>query len=174
MLNYYSDKAEEAEIRKLAESRLKGISKLFNNKKMLIAEGERKEIFIVSNELFEIYQRMKEKKHPYSIGFYFGEYTGKDIKFSLPAITEYAKLTDYHKVTIHRNAEQKFLYGRNLHNEVIISFDRTLQNGDVAIICSQNNEPIGIGIVTGDFRSEKRVQVIKNMMDIGMYLRHNE
>jgi len=174
MLNYYSDKAEEAEIRKLAESRLKGISKLFNNKKMLIAEGTHKEIFLVSNELFEVYHRMKEKKHPYSIGFYFGEYNGSEIKFSIPAISEYSKISSFHKVIIHPHAEQKFLFGRNLHSEVIVSYDRTLEMGDTVVICNQNNEALGLGIVTGDFKSQTRTQVIKNITDLGEYLRNKE
>lgn len=174
MLNYYSDKTEEAHLKKLAESKLSGISKLFGNKKMLIAEGARKEIFLVSNELFEAYQRMKEKKHPYSIGFFFGEYSGDELKFSLPAITEYAKISSFHNVVIHRNAEQKFLFGRNLNSEVIVDYDKSLQLGDTAVICNQHNEALGLGTVTGDFKSETRVQVIKTHADLGLYLRNRE
>jgi len=173
MLNYYSDAAEEKKIKQLAESRLRGISKLFDDKHVVIAEGERKEIFLVSAALFKAYKQMKSK-HPFSLGLFFGELNGSELKFGLPAIEEYAKLSSYHKVIVHKNAEQKFLFGRNLHSEVIVSYDKALKLGDTAVICNQNNEALGLGIVTGDFKSEKRTQVIKNMMDLGWYLRHKE
>ena len=174
MLNYYSDAAEEKKIIQLAERKLKGISKLFNNRHMLIAEGERKEIFLLSDELFKVYKELEGKKHPFSVGMFFGEYVKDDLKLSLQAVTEYVRFSEHNRVLIHRDAEQKFLYGRNLHNKVIVSYDQNLKKGDTAIICTQKNEPLGIGIVTGDFASKLRVQVIKNMMDIGWYIRHKE
>ena len=106
MLRYYSDAKEEKRIKDLAETRLKGISRLFKNKRMLIAEGQRKEIFLVSEEMFRTYKKIKNQKHPFSIGFFFGEYNSKELKFSLEAVYEYAKISDYHKVIINRKFEQ--------------------------------------------------------------------
>ncbi|MDD5239289.1 MAG: hypothetical protein PHH61_02375 [Candidatus Nanoarchaeia archaeon] len=173
MSNYYSNPSEERKIMKLAESKLKGISNLFHGRHVVISEGERKEIFLVSDEIFKAYKLMVSK-HPSSMGLFFGEYHNDDIRFSLPAITEYNRISDYHQVVIHRSAEQKFLYGRNLHSEVIVSYDKTLEKGDTVVVCNQKHEPLGVGIVTGDFKSKSRVQVINNLMDIGLYLRGKE
>jgi ribosome biogenesis protein Nip4 len=173
MLNHYFDANEAKLIRQLAESKLKGISKLFDEKHVVIAEGKHKEIFLLSSELFKVYKQL-QSKHLYSLGLFFAEYDGSELKFSLPAISEYNKISSFHKVVIHKSVEQKFLFGRNLHNEVIISYDGNLRLNDTAVICNKHNEALGLGIVTGDFKSEKRVQVIKNTMDMVLYLRNKE
>lgn len=172
MLNYYSDPKEEQAIKEWAESKLSGISKLFEKQKVLISQGDHKEIFFVSDELMQVYKKMKDK-HPFSIGFFFGE-IGKGIGFSIETIQRYANITDNHKVVINRRFEQKFLHGRNPSSETVISFDPELKLGDFAVVCNSLDEALGFGIVTGDFRSRTRTQVIKNKMDRGWYLRHRE
>ena len=174
MLNYYTDTELEKEILSAAESKLKGISRLFRNKKVLIAEGKRKEIFLLSPELFETYQKIKSKKHPFSAGFFFGEYSSGNLKFSLEAVYEYAKFSDYHKIKINRKFEQKFLYGRNPGSDVVTSYDPGLSRGDTAVVCNALNEALGIGVITGELKSKRKTRAIKNIMDRGWYLRHRE
>ena len=174
MLNYYLDSKEEKEIQKISESQFKGISKLFKDMKIIFSEGERKEIFLVSEKLFDTYKKIKKKKHPFSIGFYFGEVDKGEIKFSFESIDKYAKYSDFHKIVINRKFEQKFLHGRNPHNQSVVSYDTNLKKGDTAIICNSLNEALGMGVVTGDFDSKKRIQVVKNIMDLGWFLRHKE
>ena len=79
---------------KLIQSALDGLfgenitKKLIQNKKLIVAEGKWTEIFLVSTELLEIFEKIHDKKQPYFLGLFLGELRNKRFKLSLEAVFE--------------------------------------------------------------------------------------
>lgn len=174
MLIYTQDDEEVKEALDSADAKFKDLSKLKGGSEVIIAKDTRKEVYFVSNKLMKLFKIIQPKKHPYTIGFYFGELQ-KEFKPSFEALYKYAKVSDHHKVVISRKEEMRFLYGRDIRASQIRKYDKSLGIGDEMIICNKSNEALGTGVLVSDIKTAKRSdRIIKNTMDRGWYLRHKE
>ena len=174
MLEYTESKKEAEKLMQIADNKIMGISKISEGYNILIAEEHKKEIYFVSDELLKLFRIISKKKHPYSIGFYFGT-VDTDFEPSFGALFKFAKISDYHKVVISRKEEMRFLYGRDIRASQIRSFDKELKPGHTVIVCNKSNEAIGLGRVLNPIKPAKRSEIIiKNTMDLGWLLRRKE
>lgn len=174
MLNYVQDKELERKAFDLADKKFKNISKLKEKQNVIFAKNQKTEIYLVSDELLKIFNIVSKSKHPYTLGFYFGEIS-KDISFGFETLYKYAKKSDYHKAKISRKAEMKFLYGRDIKADQLRDYDEDLRIGDNVVVCNKSNEAIGLGVVVSNLKKARRAEVvIKNLKDRGWYLRHKE
>ena len=159
---------------KMAERKFPGAAKLFEGN-IILARNNRVEIFKVSDELLKIYKLLREYREPYCFSNFIGEAT-KKFRISLMAIHEYVKLGK-RIVRINEKAEQLFLYGRDVFSSSIVSHTNDFDEGDYVMVCNDKGEALGVGqamapaqIINelGDFIA------VKNLMDLGWYLRHEE
>jgi ribosome biogenesis protein Nip4 len=174
MLKYTSGRAEDQKVIRLSEKRFKDISQMVSDKNILIASDKKNEVYLVSDDLLKIFNIIKSKKHPYTIGFYFGTING-EFTPGLETLYKYAKICNHHNVVISRKEEMRFLYGRDIRASQLRSFDKNIQPGEEVIICNKSNEAIGLGKVVEPLKKTNRSDVvINNLMDRGWYLRHKE
>jgi len=175
MLKFYEDEQEARELLKQADVKLNGISGLKEGYNIVIAADERKEIYFVPKQVYDVYKRIKPYKNPYTFGFFFGEYKTQII-LSLESLYKFAKKSEFHKAIISEPAETPFLFGKDLIAAAIKKYDTSIRKGDLVVVCDQYNEALGIGEAVLDFSghlSGKRI-AIRNVMDRGWYLRHKE
>jgi ribosome biogenesis protein Nip4 len=151
--------------------------KFIQNKHLIIGEGKWKEIFLVSDRMITILEAITDKKQPYSIGMQIGELDkNKKFKLSLEAVFEIVKFTS-HKIQLTAKGSQTILYGRNISFSAIDKICYKARKGDYAILLDENGFPIGLGKILHDFAKMQRNRFktcIKNMIDLGWYLRKGE
>ncbi|NHJ03845.1 MAG: hypothetical protein EAX90_03415 [Candidatus Heimdallarchaeota archaeon] len=139
----------------------------------VIAEGNWREI-LISN--FETKKLLKEKNiSPYSIGLKFCEIKENKIELGLPGIQIIGDVTNK-KVIVTPEAEQAFLYRNDIICESVIEMNQELNINEKAIVKNKEGESLGIGKIMVLPINLKKKQfsktiAIKNLMDLGWYLR---
>ncbi|MFX1518905.1 MAG: NIP7 N-terminal domain-related protein [Promethearchaeota archaeon] len=150
--------------------------KIIQNKNVIVAKGQWAEIFLVSHELFEVFERIHDKKKPYFLGLFLGELRNKRFKLSLEAVFEIANFTS-HKIQLTMKGAQKLLYGRDISFSAIDKTWYDARKGDYAILLDENGFPIGLGKILHDFATMQKKSskiCIKNIIDRGWYLRKGQ
>ncbi len=110
----------------------------------------------------------------YSVGCPFIEVYQDKLLFHVAAIPILAEFTG-NKVKITDKAIELFLYGRNIFKKSIIKFDKPVAEHSYTIILDDKNRAYGIGELL--YSSNKvdtlpeNTVVIKNIIDVGFYLR---
>lgn len=171
MRRYYTSKEEENEVLKLADEKLPGSSNLAKDKRVIFSHGKTKEVFLVSDELFKSYERIKPR-HPYSLGFFFGEQT-RTFNPSLSTASEYAKSFSSNKITITQKAEQHFLYGNNLEKQMLLSISPGLKKSSIVVVCNERGEALGLGVLTVNPEEAQPGKLfVRNIKNISAYLRN--
>ncbi|MBR9677755.1 MAG: hypothetical protein GOU97_00450 [Nanoarchaeota archaeon] len=141
----------------------KDIEKVCQNKILLMQSGSRKEVFLLSKELYKTYEKLG--KNVYMTGFYMGEIR-KKFKVSIEFGEKLAQVNTTRRIWINRKGEQRFLYGRNINKEYVTRKDEIKEDQKVLIL-NQNNDYLGLGIL-------RRSGDVKNVLDKGWYLRRKE
>jgi ribosome biogenesis protein Nip4 len=150
---------------------------LIQNKKLIIGEGKWKEVFLVSDELFVLFDTIIDKKQPYSLGMQLGDLDkSKKFKLSLEGLFEVAKYTS-HKIKLTEHGTQHLTYGRDLPFSATEKLFYETKKDDYVILLDQNGYPIGFGKILHDFEEIQKTPSkvwIKNLQDIGWYLRKGQ
>ncbi|HUT82235.1 MAG TPA: PUA domain-containing protein [Candidatus Bathyarchaeia archaeon] len=141
---------------------------------LLAGEGNWVEIFITNNEtnaLLEINPQIT----PYSVGLGLGEIKDEEFHLSLGGAFEIAKLSKK-KVIINSEAEQLFLYQRNVLSKSIIFCDETFYEKERIFVMNEKGDCLGIGkllLSAKELRLEENAnkEALQNLMDLGWYLR---
>lgn len=139
----------------------------------VIAEGKWREL-LISN--FETKKLLKEKNiSPYSIGLKFCEFKENKIELGLPGIQIIGEVTNK-KAIVSSEAEQAFLYRKDIICESVIEINQELNVNEKVIVKNKEGESLGIGKVMVLSINMKKKQfsktiAIKNLMDLGWYLR---
>ncbi|MHA1268803.1 MAG: hypothetical protein ACTSPY_03350 [Candidatus Helarchaeota archaeon] len=139
---------------------------------LLVGEGIRKEIFLVSEKLYTIFLNIKKNKEPYFLGIYLGNLTDNKFDFSLNCLQLLNKFTNK-KIMINTKGEIQFIYGKDVQKRHILRvFDDLIAN-DRIIVINKKYEPLGLGLTLFPIRKNLQSNKIKiiNLMDIGWYLR---
>lgn len=146
------------------------------NKKyhFVIGEGNWKEVFI-TNQITSTFVTNKKRISPYSIGLGIGEIKNKNLLLTLSGGYFISPHTDK-KAIINLEAEQLFLYKRDIYCKSVISIKEGLSKGDKVLVINTNTDYLGLGKILlpiSDFGDpKKRDEVaLKNIMDLGWYLR---
>jgi len=173
MIKFYHDNKEATAYLSKADKTFPGISSVAKGKEIIIASGRYKEIFLVSKELLNMFNRLKDKSRIITIGELFGTVSDTFVP-SFSSLSEYAKLSKK-KVFVSQKGEQTFLYGFNLEKKFVVSFDTSIKVDDHVVVCNEHDEVLGLGKVISDFEDSKSEQkVIKNILDLGLCLRHKK
>lgn len=129
-----------------------------------ILEITRKEAFLVkkeSSELIEIFQ-------PYSAGITLGEFKGKTFTLSLAGGYIVSKYATKKRVFLDKEGSINFTYGKDASGPDIDDWDSDIEDGDIVIVLSYEREFLGFGKARV---ANLRVVEVKNIVDIGWYLR---
>lgn len=150
-------------------------NEILKNNKFFVGEGRWKELFITNNKVKGLLDKNKEIS-PYSIGLGFGEYR-KDygLILSLSGASLIAKYSN-RSIKVNEKAESLFLYRRNILCQSILEINNDLGIDEKVLVVNEHNEFLGIGKLKLSplkvFLEKYEQQVaIKNLMDLGWYLR---
>ena len=174
MLNFYQNKEQAKKYLAEADKVLPKISSIARGKEIIIASDKHKEIFLVPKEMLHIFNKIRGKGRLLFLGEFFST-IDKGFKPSFNSIAKYAKMIGKRMVIVNQKGEQTFLYGFNLERKFILSFDRSIKIDDYVVVCNESNEALGLGRIIFDLKNSKSEQkVVKNISDLGWYLRHKE
>lgn len=150
---------------------LPGIANLMVGKKVISVKTEKEKVYLVSEEVFQVFKQMK--KHPYSLGFFFAEIKDEEVKFSLGAAEKYAKLKRK-TIVASKYGEEKFLYNRNLMKKHVVSCTEDVEEGDMVVVVNQSGEALGFGraLFSAKDRIKKEGALVKNLSDKGFFVKH--
>ena len=144
------------------------------NYQFIIGEGNWKEVFISNSTTSTIIKTFKDIT-PYSVGLGLGEIKNEEFLLSLSGGQFIFDYSDK-KVTINPEAEQLFLYKRDIHCKSIITIKNEFSPEDKVLITNSNDDYLGLGKIIlpiSEIRNPKNIDVvaIKNIIDLGWYLR---
>ncbi|NPE08522.1 MAG: hypothetical protein GNW80_09610 [Asgard group archaeon] len=140
----------------------------------VIGDGNWKEVFI-TNKTTSTFVTGKKRISPYSIGLGIGEIKKNNLLLTLSGGYFISPYTDKRAI-INPDAEQLFLYKRDIHCKSIISIKKGLSSEDKVLITNTSNDYLGLGKILlpisdiNDPKKEDEV-AIKNLIDLGWYLR---
>lgn len=106
--------------------------------------------------------------------FYGGIYLGKTGKRNFLPSFELLRMIanqEANKVLINERSEWLFICGRDLFKQGIIKVFGNIQGGDHVLVLNQNEECLGFGRVISDLSTTPKGVVVKNLLDIGDFLR---
>lgn len=110
--------------------------------------------------------------------FYAGLYLGKvKDKMFFPSFNLLAMIaqTDANKMTVDRKTEWLFICGRDIFKKGITSTSKSGRKGDYTLVLNRHGECLGFGKISLDMDdSDKNKVVVKNIADIGDFLRREK
>lgn len=134
----------------------------------IIQREKEKALVLASKDIVRAYAPLD----PLHLGTELGTYEGFDVRLSIEGVLLLAGLTEKRTVVIAEKGEQLFLYGRDLFGPSVLKHDKDLKPGMLCIVRNNRGECIGLGRVTGPFRTESTC--VKNVLDLGSYLRDDQ
>lgn len=149
-----------------------------NDFKLIIGEGILKEIFLVPNQMVEIFEKLKELDSIYHLGIHFISMSRKQLKFHPSSIYLISKYTKKY-IIVTRKGEQTALYGRNIPISLLKKVEIQAKKGEFVVIQNKKNEALAIGWFLVDSESISKISnpntvVIKVISDLGWYLREGK
>jgi ribosome biogenesis protein Nip4 len=130
----------------------------------LIAKKERR-YFLLSQNL---------KKLIKNDFFYAGTYLGKTKKgkfFPSFILLEMVTEKKANKIIVDKKTEWLFICGRDVFKQGITKVIGSKRKGDYALILNQHGECLGFGKILCNLDEEKDIVAVKNISDIGDFLR---
>lgn len=106
--------------------------------------------------------------------FYAGTYLGKvknGVFFPSFNLLRMIAESEANKVTVDEKTEWLFICGRDIFKQGIVKVSGSKNKGDVTLILNVHTEPIGFGKILHNLKEERKGLVIKNVLDIGDFLR---
>lgn len=140
----------------------------------VIGDGNWKEVFI-TNKITSTFVTNKKGISPYSIGLGIGEIKKNELLLTLSGGYFISPHTDKRAI-INPEAEQLFLYMRDIYCKSIISIKEGLSKGDKVLVANISTDYLGLGKILlpiSDFGDPKKKNevALKNIIDLGWYLR---
>lgn len=149
-------------------------SRILESDILIVGEGDWKEYFKVSENMYRIFKKISKHRMPYCLGIYIARYFRNHYELSLESLKLVAPYTDK-KIWINENGEKFFIYGRDIFKNSIAKISPNVKTNEKIIVLNLKNEPLGIGILKippKNFEkiSDKKV-VLENVADVGWYIR---
>jgi ribosome biogenesis protein Nip4 len=140
----------------------------------IIAEGRWRELLMTNHSTAQLLK--KYQITPYTIGLGLGEFQGKDFLVSLSG-GSFLSPNSKKIAIVNSKAEQAFLFKNPILEGSVMEINRELNLGDKIFVLNKNSLFLGIGQLVKELKEwqkgkvkEKRI-IIKNLMDLGWYLR---
>jgi len=106
--------------------------------------------------------------------FYAGIYLGK-VKGNIffPSFNLLRMITEgeANKVTVDEKTEWLFICGRDIFKQGIMKVSGSKKKGDLTLILNMHDESLGLGKILHALEEERKGATIKNILDIGDFLR---
>jgi ribosome biogenesis protein Nip4 len=106
--------------------------------------------------------------------YYAGLYLGKVKNGAFfPSFNLLNMLVDAaaNKVVVDRKAAWLFICGRDVFGAGVIKVMGSKRNGDATLVLNEFAECLGFGKITGDLGGSEQRAVVKNVLDVGDFLR---
>lgn len=146
-----------------------GVEKAFEGRRALFADGKITEVFLVDKSIEKTVGSMKS--NPYSAGLFAAKIVENKVRPSLQLLHN---INLQNVVVVSPKAEQRFLYGKCLTSKDVI-WSSSLLGGETVVVCNESDEPLGYGHALTNSDIMKRLgkeKVVRNLDDLGWYLRH--
>lgn len=166
---FFCVQAEEGEI--CVMKPIRAFANLFGvdvdlNENLVVKKGD--QYFLVTEDL---------KKTMSKGFFYIGSYLGKvkDGVFS-PGF-EFLKMLPQKNancIVVDEKTEWLFICGRDVFKRGITGMKGSTKRGDYVLVLNKNGETLGYGRVTCDFGEVKKGVAVKNILDLGDFLRREK
>ncbi|MBN1329894.1 MAG: hypothetical protein JXA54_10505 [Candidatus Heimdallarchaeota archaeon] len=150
------------------------VEAFFNGNFFLVGEGNWIEVFITNNETYSLLE-LNSQINPYSVGIGLGEIKNKEFHLSLGGAFEISKLSEK-KVIINSEAEQLFLYQRNVLCKSILFCNEAIEEKEKVLVMNERSIFLGIGkllLSAKELRIKENAnkEGVLNLIDLGWYLR---
>ena len=138
-------------------------AKIILNAKFMAKKGRR--YFLLNENLKRLIQ-----KDFYYAGTYLGK--AKNRKF-FPSFNLLAMLAkgEANKIVVDRKAAWLFICGRDVFRRGILAVHGSRRKGDYTLVVNEFGECLGFGKITHSLDAEENQIVVKNISDIGDFLR---
>ncbi len=148
--------------------------RLYLENRFMVGEGNWRELFIVNPTTYELVIN-DEMISPYSVGLGFGEYKKSGLLLSLGGAGILCNQTEIKAVLVDE-AEQLFLFKRDIISTSISQITKKVNIGDKVIVVNTKNEFLGVGKleqILDDITNHKdtRSIALRNIIDLGWFLR---
>jgi ribosome biogenesis protein Nip4 len=149
----------------------KAVTQLIKDSHLVIGKGRRQEVFLLSENLWNLYQQV-QPQHPYFVGLFLGELKGTTFHPSLHVVHRLADaVKPSAKVIALSKGEQRFLYGRSLEPQEFQSEKPSLDQTRKVLVVNNQQEGLGYGEL---MKTPDGDVVVKNRLDLGWYLRRGQ
>jgi ribosome biogenesis protein Nip4 len=150
------------------------VNEILKSYKFFVGEGRWKELFITNKKVKGLLDKNAQIS-PYSIGLGFGEFREDGLILSLSGASFIVKHST-RSIKVNEKAESLFLYRRNILCQSILEINNDLAIDEKVLVINEHNDFLGIGqlkITPQRVFLEKYENqlAIKNLMDLGWYLR---
>lgn len=147
---------------------------LLRDFKLYVKVNSRKEFFLFENRNTALKNVADKFKSVYSVGCPFIEAVGCEYKINIAALDILSSYSA-NKISVSDKGAELFLYGRDIFKSSILEANDSLRKDDYAVIVDFNGQPVGIGQLLYSFNDIINLRanevVVKNILDIGLYLR---
>ena len=109
--------------------------------------------------------------------FYVGTYLGKTKNgkfFPSFSLLEMIAERKANKIIVDKKTEWLFICGRDIFKQGIIKVTGSKRKGNYTLVLNQNGECLGFGRILCDLDKMKKGVVVKNILDIGDFLRREK
>jgi ribosome biogenesis protein Nip4 len=128
-----------------------------------------------SNKYFLLNEKLKGliAKRFFYAGVYLGETRGKTFFPSFYVLDMMAQ-SDANKTTVDSRTEWLFICGRDIFGKGITSMLKSRKKGDYTLVLNENGDCLGFGKILRSTDVGRNRVVVKNIADIGDFLRREE
>ena len=127
-------------------------------------------IFLLNKEVYEYY-----KKNFFYAGLFLGNIKKRKLVPSLYLLSLLSK-NKANKVIVDNKSAWSVIYGKDIYNQGILRFEGSLQKGDITLILNSYGDCLGMGKIMFDLdkKSKENEVIVKNLFDIGDFLRREK
>lgn len=109
--------------------------------------------------------------------FYAGSYLGKTKNrrfFPGFQLLRLIKEKKPNRIIVDRKTEWLFICGRDVFKQGITTITSSIRRGDYVLVLNQHEECLGFGRVINDIHEKRSEVIVKNILDIGDFLRREK
>lgn len=154
---------------------------LYISLEKLAEKNDYPKIYLISNDLFKVIERVNERYNIISGGLCFGFIKKGQFYLSMEGAEYFHKkniFSDFKKLYVNENGEKSILYGNNVLKNMIIQIPLNLKKDDFLVIFNEVNEITALG---RSLINKENIQILKpkdivaiNLTDKGLYLRKKQ
>lgn len=140
-------------------------AKLNLNENLVIRKGDC--YYLLNSKLIKFADKCKGWRHA---GMYLGKMGKKTFHPSFPLLFMIADTAE-NKITVDDKTAWLFICGRDIFKKGILKVEGSMEKGSYTLVFNKHGECLGFGKITRDLNRAKSGVAVKNILDIGDFLR---